>query len=363
MWPASVAAIAGLDEVAEVQTLLLEPTVRPTVDEPRSRAGLYVFRFFDVAHKDVDEIAGLSAQAWKDFETGGDYAAIPQGLFRESRAEESAAPRGKMLLCTWYDGLNSWQASRTPPGEAGALFRRRHTLTQGTIAYATRLLVLRASTLVKLQDEQLALFANDTFYLAFAQKDFRVMERLWAQRHPTLCIHPGWPAITERKQIVHSWQRIMDNPEQPGIDFYNASANSIGPVVMVSCYEELPGAVCIAPMASSRSRARCGCFTTTLGLAPIHRRPSAQRSPRTTDRGASSANHVSGGKNLACLSAKAIGRAAVDGRECSSRGLVARPASIMPASNKSHAGTASMTCVMMSGGVSSMPTTKQPTIT
>ena len=135
------AAIAGLDEVAEVQTLLLEPTVRPTVDEPRSRAGLYVFRFFDVAHKDVDEIAGLSAQAWKDFETGGDYAAIPQGLFRESRAEESAAPHGKMLLCTWYDGLNSWQASRTPPGEAGALFRRRHTLTQGTIAYATRLLV------------------------------------------------------------------------------------------------------------------------------------------------------------------------------------------------------------------------------
>ena len=99
---------------------------------------------------------------------------------------------------------------------------------------------------MKLQDEQLALFANDTFYLAFAQKDFRVMERLWAQRHPTLCIHPGWPAITERKQIVHSWRRIMDNPEQPGIDFYNASANSIGPVVMVSCYEELPGAVCIA---------------------------------------------------------------------------------------------------------------------
>lgn len=100
--------------------------------------------------------------------------------------------------------------------------------------------------LVKLQDEQLALFANDTFYLAFAQRDIGVMERLWAQRHPTLCIHPGWPAMTERKQIVRSWRRILNNPEQPGIDFYNVSASVIGSVVMVYCYEELPGSICVA---------------------------------------------------------------------------------------------------------------------
>ena len=98
----------------------------------------------------------------------------------------------------------------------------------------------------KLKDEQLALFANDTFYLAFAQKDFPTMERLWAQRHPTLCIHPGWPAMVERKEIVHSWQRILNNPEQPGIDFYNATAGAIGSVVMVHCYEELPGSICVA---------------------------------------------------------------------------------------------------------------------
>ena len=132
------AAIAAADEVSEVDTLLLEPTVRPTSDERRSREGLYVFRFFDVAHKDVDEIASLSFEAWKDFETGTDYSAIPQGLFRQ---HDVSAAAGKMLLCTWYDGLNSWQASRTPPGEAGTRFRRRHALTQGTIAYATRLLV------------------------------------------------------------------------------------------------------------------------------------------------------------------------------------------------------------------------------
>lgn len=131
-------AIGSLPDVAHVDTLLLEPTVRPTEDAPRSREGLYVFRFFDVLHKDVDEIASLSFEAWRDFENSGDYDAIPQALFRQ---QDVSADEGRMLLCTWYDGLNSWQASRTPPGNAGERFRRRHTLTRGTIAYATRLLV------------------------------------------------------------------------------------------------------------------------------------------------------------------------------------------------------------------------------
>jgi len=94
--------------------------------------------------------------------------------------------------------------------------------------------------------EDHALLANDTFYLAFAQKDHRAMDRLWASEHPTLCIHPGWPAIRDRGQIVASWRRILTNPEQPGIDFYNAAANAVGALVMVTCYEEMPGSVCVA---------------------------------------------------------------------------------------------------------------------
>ena len=131
------AAIGRTPGVVAVDTLLLEPTVRPTAYAPRTRAGLYVFRFFDVAHKDVDEIAALSFEAWKDFENVDAYDAVPQGLFRQ---QDVSAERGRMLLCTWYDGLNSWQTSRTPPGRASENFRRRHLLTQGTVAYATRLL-------------------------------------------------------------------------------------------------------------------------------------------------------------------------------------------------------------------------------
>lgn len=94
--------------------------------------------------------------------------------------------------------------------------------------------------------EDHARFANDTFYLAFAQKDFKSMERLWARAHATVCIHPGWPAITRREEIVESWRRILTNPEQPGIDFYNATATAVGSLVMVTCYEEMPGSICVA---------------------------------------------------------------------------------------------------------------------
>ena len=130
-------AIGGMDEVVAANTLLLEPTVRPTEYAPRTREGLYVFRFFEVEHKDVDEIAALSFEAWKTFENVDDYEAEPQGLFRQ---QDTTTATGRMLLCTWYDGLNSWQASRTPPATAGENFRQRHALTKGTVAYATRLL-------------------------------------------------------------------------------------------------------------------------------------------------------------------------------------------------------------------------------
>jgi hypothetical protein len=122
---------------AIVEQYLLRPTVRPLDAKPLERPGLYVFRFFDVRHVDVDEIARLSYEAWTTFQASDAYRAEPQGLFCESAPR---APAGVMLLCTWYDGLESWQTSRTPAPAATENFRRRHELTSGTIAFATRLI-------------------------------------------------------------------------------------------------------------------------------------------------------------------------------------------------------------------------------
>jgi len=62
---------------------------------------------------------------------------VLEGLFR---LRDRSVAAGLMLLCTWYDGLESWQVSREPPPEAAENFRRRHALTRATIAYATRLI-------------------------------------------------------------------------------------------------------------------------------------------------------------------------------------------------------------------------------
>lgn len=138
--------LLALGPVREADTLLLEPTVRPTSQAPLSREGLYVFRFFEVANKDVEEIAALSEEAWQTFEASDAYAAEPQALFCQA---DRSAERGRMLLVTWYDGLESWQTSRTPHAKAREIFRRRHALTQGTIAYATRLLTQEPADVVR----------------------------------------------------------------------------------------------------------------------------------------------------------------------------------------------------------------------
>lgn len=134
---ACIETVQNLVQVELTSHLKLRPTVRPTHTSPLTRDGLYVLRFFDVANRDVDEIVDLSMGAWTNFENIADFQVEPKGLFcQRDRTQE----RGKMLLLTWYDGLDSWQASRAP-AESNENFRRRHRLTAETIAYATRLVL------------------------------------------------------------------------------------------------------------------------------------------------------------------------------------------------------------------------------
>jgi hypothetical protein len=110
------------------------PTVRPTDHTPRTRDGIYVFRWFNIFNRDVDEIVKLSDEAWVTFEGGFDSEV--QGLFAEvDRSQE----QGWMLLLTWYQDLSVWEASRRPPEEARERFLKRHKLTIEAIPIATRL--------------------------------------------------------------------------------------------------------------------------------------------------------------------------------------------------------------------------------
>ncbi len=128
---------AALPEDAElVDALSFWSTARPERIAALPAEGLYVFRFFDMDAADCDEVVALSREAWETFEDSDRYAAKPQGLFRPREALEGPV---RMLLVTWYDGFASWETSRAPAPEARDNFRRRHQLTTGTVAYATRL--------------------------------------------------------------------------------------------------------------------------------------------------------------------------------------------------------------------------------
>lgn len=117
-----------------IDSINLVPTKRPTDHTQRNREGIYVFRWFDVMNRDVQEIADLSAKAWVTFEQGFDTEV--QCLFAQ---QDQGTEQGKMLLITWYQNLSVWQESRHPSEEARENFTRRHQLTLQARPVATRL--------------------------------------------------------------------------------------------------------------------------------------------------------------------------------------------------------------------------------
>ena len=88
-------------------------------------------------------------------------------------------------------------------------------------------------------DSARVLFANEAFYVAFSNSDLEAMDALWARRAPVCCIHPGWPALTDRDAVMKSWERILANLESPEVRTHHARTLDHGRVMAVICYERL----------------------------------------------------------------------------------------------------------------------------
>lgn len=95
-------------------------------------------------------------------------------------------------------------------------------------------------------DSDAVLAANLEFYRAFTTRDLVAMEALWARHSPVACIHPGWPALTERDGIMESWQRILSNSDAPKIACFDERVLLHGETALVICEEELDGGTLIA---------------------------------------------------------------------------------------------------------------------
>jgi len=90
------------------------------------------------------------------------------------------------------------------------------------------------------------LFANEAFYLAFSSRDLDAMDTLWARHDAVSCIHPGWPSLSGRDEVMGSWQNILGNAESPRITCTGARAFLLGDAAYVICYEVLDQGTLVA---------------------------------------------------------------------------------------------------------------------
>ncbi|MEM7169904.1 MAG: nuclear transport factor 2 family protein [Pseudomonadota bacterium] len=90
------------------------------------------------------------------------------------------------------------------------------------------------------------LFANESFYQAFLDRDMALMEALWAHSAGVSCIHPGWPVLSDRCEVMKSWSEILANPQAPKIKCRAPLAHQMGEIGYVVCYEEIANTLLVA---------------------------------------------------------------------------------------------------------------------
>lgn len=90
------------------------------------------------------------------------------------------------------------------------------------------------------------LFANEAFYLAFANRDMAAMDALWALEAPVTCVHPGWEALRGRDAVMESWANILSHPSAPQVICRDVRVAIYGNVAQVLCFEVLEVGVLMA---------------------------------------------------------------------------------------------------------------------
>ena len=93
---------------------------------------------------------------------------------------------------------------------------------------------------------QAVLDANQAFYTAFRTRDLEAMNAIWARAAEVSVIHPGWPNVTGRKNVMESWRGILTGGAAPEIRSVNPDARIHGGMAYVVCYEDVGNGLLIA---------------------------------------------------------------------------------------------------------------------
>jgi hypothetical protein len=133
-----------------------------------------------------------------------------------------------------------------------------------------------------MSDEIDLLAANTAFYAAFAGGDYPSMEALWAKKALVCCVHPGWPPVDGRENVLRTWRGILGNPPRPPIRPSRESARIVNGVGVVVCFEAIGDAYLVATNLFIREHDRWKMIHHQAGAA--RNAPGGAREPDPTHR-------------------------------------------------------------------------------
>ncbi|MFG2760614.1 nuclear transport factor 2 family protein [Streptomyces wuyuanensis] len=84
--------------------------------------------------------------------------------------------------------------------------------------------------------------ANTAFYEAMERGDFEEVSGLWldgAEADDISCVHPGWPVLSGRGEVLRSYALIMANTEYIQFFLTDVRVSVSGDTAVVTCTENI----------------------------------------------------------------------------------------------------------------------------
>ncbi|MFD4717637.1 nuclear transport factor 2 family protein [Streptomyces sp. NPDC058423] len=84
--------------------------------------------------------------------------------------------------------------------------------------------------------------ANTAFYEAMERGDFEGVSGLWldgAEAEDISCVHPGWPVLSGRGEVLRSYALIMANTEYIQFFLTDVRVSVSGDTAVVTCTENI----------------------------------------------------------------------------------------------------------------------------
>ncbi|WP_432248477.1 nuclear transport factor 2 family protein [Streptomyces sanyensis] len=80
--------------------------------------------------------------------------------------------------------------------------------------------------------------ANTAFYEAMERGDFEGLSALWMD-DGVFCVHPGWPVLSGRGEVLRSYALIMANTEYIQFFLTDVTVDVAGDTALVTCTENI----------------------------------------------------------------------------------------------------------------------------